>query len=255
MKQIILEMREDTLEKLKRKYGLEDWTSNKFIFNSMNKIDTALQKKAFVFIQKLLEAGMNLEQIMTNDWEASPAIIVYVNGKEFRRFSDFDLQRALGRKTVKKLNEAYDAEVAKTILQQLGGAGRLKAMTGAKNFTADGQSISFQIPRANGVRAVKITLNAMDTYDLKFYGGNNEWKVIKELSGIYDDGLKDAIESTTGLRLSLEEQNLQAPSADTGLDAPKYAEGTVVREKDTQTEFPFMKDFNKLTGNEYEKNK
>ena len=96
----------------------------------------------------------------------------------------------------------YNAEVAKTIVQQLGGANRLKAMINARNFAADDNTVSFQFMRCNGFRAIRITLNAMDTYDIKFLGGN-DFRVKQEFSGIYNDGLKDLFESTTGLRLSL----------------------------------------------------
>ena len=98
----------------------------------------------------------------------------------------------------------YNAEVAKTTIQQLGGANKLKAMIGAKNFGADNNTVSFQFPRCNGFRAVRITLNVMDTYDIQFLGGNN-FRVLKEFNGIYNDGLIDLFEDTTGLRLSLGE--------------------------------------------------
>ncbi len=96
----------------------------------------------------------------------------------------------------------YDLEVAKTIIQQLGGASKLKAMIGAKNFSADGNMVCFQFPRCNSFRAVRITLNAMDTYDIQFLGGN-DFRVLKEFNGIYNDMLINIFEDTTGLRLSL----------------------------------------------------
>ena len=56
----------------------------------------------------------------------------------------------------------------------------------------------------NGINHVKITLNSMDTYDLVFSGirGTN-CKVIKEISGIYGDQLREVFSNTTGLVLSL----------------------------------------------------
>ena len=55
--------------------------------------------------------------------------------------------------------------VATTILQQLGGAGRLRMMTGAYNFLDLKNGLSFRIKnqRAN---YVKITLTSMDLYDV-----------------------------------------------------------------------------------------
>ena len=49
-------------------------------------------------------------------------------------------------------------QVAKTILEQLGGAGRLQVMTGAYNFVAYPNGVSFKFKNRK-VNYVKITLN------------------------------------------------------------------------------------------------
>lgn len=59
--------------------------------------------------------------------------------------------------------------VAQTILQQLGGS-RFVAMTGAKNFVSDGNTLRMTLPK-NGSRANRlwITLNGNDLYDMRFF--------------------------------------------------------------------------------------
>ena len=94
-----------------------------------------------------------------------------------------------------------DLTVAKTILQQLGGGGRLKAMIGASNFGGDENSLMFKIPQIKGIMYIKITLNAMDLYDIEFM--DRVGQVKDSIEGIYNDQLKGAIETKTGLYLSL----------------------------------------------------
>lgn len=94
--------------------------------------------------------------------------------------------------------------VALTILSQLGGMGRLKAMIGAHSFTSGERSLTFKWKaKAPGkVSAVNIELDPSDTYTVRFYrmapfahGG--------ETSMVYADQLVDLFEAETGLRLSL----------------------------------------------------
>jgi hypothetical protein len=111
-----------------------------------------------------------------------------------------------GKGYYKKMAEGGNVEVAKTILAQLGGAGRLNAMTGAYNFIAMPNGVSFRIKnqRAN---YIKITLTSMDLYDLEVgrIRGNNYTVVVKN-EGLYNDMLKPAIEKATGMYLSLFKQ-------------------------------------------------
>ena len=57
-----------------------------------------------------------------------------------------------------------DATVANTILSQIGGTGRLVAMTGAKHFTYSDNSLSFQFKGSRKTNALRITLDPSDTY-------------------------------------------------------------------------------------------
>lgn len=91
-------------------------------------------------------------------------------------------------------------EIAKTILSQLGG-NKFIAMTGAKNFGAGKNSLSFKIGRnLSKANYVKIELNVMDTYDVKFiriHGPN--FNIVKELNNVYFDQLQPIFTEVTGL--------------------------------------------------------
>jgi antirestriction protein len=94
-------------------------------------------------------------------------------------------------------------QVAKTILEQLGGAGRLQVMTGAYNFVAYPNGVSFKFKNRK-VNYVKITLNGMDLYDIEFLKLTvNSQKKVAEFEDIYFDQLIDIFEDTTGMYLRL----------------------------------------------------
>jgi hypothetical protein len=93
-------------------------------------------------------------------------------------------------------------EIAQTILNQLGGMNRLIAFTGAYNFVAINNGVSFRIknPKAN---YIKITLNGKDLYDLEVGRiRGTDYKVVGEQSDLYYDMLKSEIEKFTGMYLS-----------------------------------------------------
>lgn len=95
-------------------------------------------------------------------------------------------------------------DLAVEILRQLGG-NKFLAMTGAKNLGYSDDSLSFKLPRAkNTIQYVKITLNAMDLYDVVFINGRkNVIKIVSEFKNIYCEDLKSLVERETGLYLSL----------------------------------------------------
>ena len=93
-------------------------------------------------------------------------------------------------------------EIAQTILNQIGGINRLVAFTGAYNFVAINNGVSFRIknPKAN---YIKITLNGKDLYDLEVGRiRGTDYKVVGEQSDLYYDMLKSEIEKFTGMYLS-----------------------------------------------------
>jgi hypothetical protein len=100
---------------------------------------------------------------------------------------------------------ATDMTVANTILRQMGGAGRLKAMTGANSFVGTENSVSFRWPsqRPSTGNAIRITLDPDDTYTVDFLRVNkNGAESVKRLEGIYADQLMDIFERQTGLYLT-----------------------------------------------------
>jgi hypothetical protein len=97
--------------------------------------------------------------------------------------------------------------IAHTILAQLGGVNRLKAMTGAHSFVAGERHLTFQFARnspKNKIKYVKIILTPDDLYTVKFFQYKKfETIEVASISGIYADMLKTTIENETGLFLSL----------------------------------------------------
>ena len=113
-------------------------------------------------------------------------------------YEDWRLQR----------NPSYRAgsTVAETILQQLGGAGRLRAMIGAKYFIDHGGALSFKFPNRQRSRGnyVKITLTPEDYYDMEFGQlMKHAVKPVKAYRGIMWDQLIEVFEQQTGLYLRL----------------------------------------------------
>jgi len=101
---------------------------------------------------------------------------------------------------------------AKLTLNQLtqsnSGAGRLSAMVGGKNFVKSDEenfvAFKFSAKAKNKSNYCKITLNAMDTYDVEFgYIRGMNYTVRSVTEGLYDDMLKDHFETETSLYLSL----------------------------------------------------
>jgi len=119
---------------------------------------------------------------------------------------------------------AYLSEaVADIILKQLGGAGRLRAMIGARDIMSEngGKTLVFKFPNKQRSKpnCIKITLTSMDLYDVEFgrVGQKQDpkfkglgfkvmtptYKKLKTYKGIYADMLMDIFEEQTGLYLTL----------------------------------------------------
>ena len=92
-----------------------------------------------------------------------------------------------------------DMTVAKTVLDQLGGA-RFVAVTGAKNLAGTEDSLSFQIGRnPKRVTHVRVTLTPADTYAVTFF---RTGKAPVMETDIYCDQLEDIFFEHTGLHTS-----------------------------------------------------
>jgi len=109
------------------------------------------------------------------------------------------------------MDNHYKQEVAKIIIQQLGG-GRFKVMTGAKQWaipTGEKPGVEFRLPSdsnfvKDGINYVKILLNGRDLYDIKFgriWG--MKYNILKTMEDIYCEDLQELFTETTGLHTHL----------------------------------------------------
>lgn len=99
------------------------------------------------------------------------------------------------------------SEIAETILQQMGGAGRLIKFTGAYNFIDHGNGLSFKFKNVVGIQInyFKVIYDeGSDLYNIEFgcIRGLN-YRKVKEMSGIYFDQLINIFERETGMYLTL----------------------------------------------------
>ena len=115
--------------------------------------------------------------------------------------------------------EIIGESVADTILKQLGGGSRLKAMIGARDIFSDdgGKALVFKFPnkKKSGPNYVKIKLTSKDLYDIEFgritMKKDPDWpgvkmpsyKKLKRIDDIYADQLVDIFERETGLYLKI----------------------------------------------------
>lgn len=91
---------------------------------------------------------------------------------------------------------------ALTVIEQLGG-NKFLAMTGARDFVSNDNSLSFRVP-SRSANFVTVVLDPSDTYTVKFSLVRGAVvKVVKELSGVYCDMLPELFTSVTGLETSL----------------------------------------------------
>ena len=112
-------------------------------------------------------------------------------------------------KEINKLTSEESAKIGTTIMHQIGHGALF--MIGAKNYVCDNYTLIFQIRgNSKGVNYIKITLNAMDTYDIQYLNRRFHSKILEyketiksEDNGIYNDMLSGSIESNTGLYTSL----------------------------------------------------
>jgi hypothetical protein len=130
--------------------------------------------------------------------------------------SGFDERAHYRSSNPRKRKKNTGKDVAQTILRQMGGQGRIRAMTGAHTFVAysdkrdskygeDMGGVSFKFPRPSRGKPnfVKIILRPDDTYRMQFGSiHGHSYKIRQEYDGVYNDQLKPLFEETTGLYLS-----------------------------------------------------
>jgi len=96
-------------------------------------------------------------------------------------------------------------QVAETILEQLGGYGRLKAMINGRNFVAIENGLQFKFSGSKKANTARIELTPRDTYHVHLYKITNRGLDVKEFADaeMTWDAMKEYIETNTQLRLSL----------------------------------------------------
>ena len=108
------------------------------------------------------------------------------------------------KKSLKAISKAsngakIDESIARGIMDNLGGMGKIKVMTGANTFIALQNGVSFRLPYPR-TNYVKITLSGLDLYDLevgRIRAG--KYTIVETKTGLYDDMLRPALEKATGL--------------------------------------------------------
>ena len=102
-------------------------------------------------------------------------------------------------------------QTAATIAKQIGHKALYMIGAKTKKMLAFDDGLIMSVGRnSKRINRVKITLNAMDTYDVEYWylayslkKMEDKSKLITQEAGIYADGLLDSIERNTGLRTSL----------------------------------------------------
>ena len=116
--------------------------------------------------------------------------------------------QGLRRSAHKEMEMAYTADeranIAKVIVRQLGGLGKLSAMVNGRQFLILEAGVQFTFSGKRGMNKCVVKLTPADTYDMEFWYITSAKCVKKEeFKGIYNDMLIDLFETTTGLYLSL----------------------------------------------------
>ncbi len=95
-----------------------------------------------------------------------------------------------------------DLAVANTIADQIGN--RAFMMMGAKDKLGSADSLQFKIQGSKFANAVRVTLEADDTYTVAFFKVRKfDFNEVASVGMVYADQLRSVIESKTGLYLSL----------------------------------------------------
>ena len=95
---------------------------------------------------------------------------------------------------------------AATILEQIGGIGRLQAMLGTKFLLHDDEAITFDFKGNRKMNRCKISYcRASDLYSvefLKYFPSKLRCQSVQQYAGVYADSLRTVFETSTGLYLS-----------------------------------------------------
>lgn len=174
------------------------------------KAGTAQRRK---MVRRLASGSLPLRMALQNDKRADhAAAIVYEAIKSGAVDQAVSAATPVRQRANPVSNEEAKA-VAMTIIQQMGGWGRIRAMTGAKNLlygTTEGKGkgdpmVSFQFSNRKGPNMVRVIYRlGRDTYTVEFFRRRGYDAHPKgTFDDVYADGLKPLFERQTGLYLSL----------------------------------------------------
>lgn len=159
--------------------------------------------------------GGNLKgvEVLAKTYKGSPSAMTFANRTQAEKaveklgagWAVRQGARAFYAARVKKLGEVAGSQVGKTILDQMGGAGRIKALLGANfSFTPDGVVIQWPSRHRSRGNVVEIELMPSDTYEMKFFNVSTAGKkLVKKYDDVYADALIDIFERQTGYYLKL----------------------------------------------------
>ena len=183
------------------------------LMQSLNKISQEF-KKTF---KESVNEGKLSEDYKNSEWE------VYVadeNGKEkivkkakskragvilYNKLINSDNYYEVGMRVVKEsVDEGMTKQQADVTLKQL-GANKFIAMTGAKQFSFGKQGLGFRIGKnSKSINYVRVDLKSNDLYDMEFIRiRGSKIKVVKKVTGVYNDQLQKIFTKHTGLYTSL----------------------------------------------------
>ena len=100
----------------------------------------------------------------------------------------------------KSVDESMTKQQADITLKQLGG-NKFIAMTGAKQFSFGKQGLGFRIGKnSKSINYVRVDLKSNDLYDMEFIRiRGTKIKVVKKVTGVYNDQLQKIFTKHTGL--------------------------------------------------------
>jgi len=181
------------------------------------KIMSSVSKISKSNLTESVNKGKLSEDYKNSEWE------VYVadeNGKEkivkkakskragvilYNKLINSDNYYEVGMRVVKEsVDEGMTKQQADVTLKQL-GANKFIAMTGAKQFSFGKQGLGFRIGKnSKSINYVRVDLKSNDLYDMEFIRiRGSKIKVVKKVTGVYNDQLQKIFTKHTGLYTSL----------------------------------------------------
>jgi len=123
----------------------------------------------------------------------------------YNKLINSDNYYEVGMRVVKEsVDEGMTKQQADVTLKQL-GANKFIAMTGAKQFSFGKQGLGFRIGKnSKSINYVRVDLKSNDLYDMEFIRiRGSKIKVVKKVTGVYNDQLQKIFTKHTGLYTSL----------------------------------------------------